>query len=92
MKKGNYIIIIIFLLSLIQISCVALLDEPSHFIKPDPDCQLCQISHTNFITETHCYDFPVIFKAELYPLILDNNIPISPQSTLITPRSPPFLL
>jgi hypothetical protein len=89
MKKGNHILNFILCLSLILTLFAPLLDDPSHFLKPDPDCQLCQISQTLCITNLISYYFPIVIKVEFNAFLLSENIPHSFHSNVITPRAPP---
>ncbi|MBN2092212.1 hypothetical protein JW964_21510 [candidate division KSB1 bacterium] len=91
MKKGHYILNFILCLSLFLTFFAPLLDDPSHFLKPDPDCQLCQISQTQFISNTLSYYFPYFISVEFSFLLLNENIPVSYHSHSTTPRAPPSI-
>jgi len=91
MKKGNHILNFILCLSLILTLFIPLLDDPAHFLQPDPDCQLCQISQTQYITNTLSYYFPDVIKAEFSVSFIDEKIPATHHSHSTTTRAPPSI-
>lgn len=90
MKKQLCILSFLLVLGIITIQLIPLLDDPSHLMRPDPNCPMC-MAYQTYVLLGHaiCIGIMVSVISIIAQTYIFNKYS-HPNITIITVRAPPF--
>lgn len=90
-KFAHLLMAFLLCLGLLALNMGFLIDDPDHFLQPDPDCAICQISQTQVIPFTPHIILPQI---SVFDIIFQISVQ-KPHTTVYfsnrIPRAPPAI-